>query len=209
MKYTVYRTTCKTNGKFYIGKHQTEDLDDGYLGSGKILWRAIDKYGKENFTKEILHIFESEEEMNAKEAELVDPNDPLSMNLCPGGQGGFGYLNSHPKVKEWKAKGGSRKVPKETKKHLREIMLSRRDELSRKVKESIASGKFVPLNWTGRKHTEETKIKMSLSSRGKSAGEKNSQYGTMWITNGSENKKISKSNSIPEGWVRGRKMKRV
>ena len=32
----------------------------------------------------------------------------------------------------------------------------------------------------------------------------NSQYGTMWITNGTENKKIKKDEPIPEGWNKGR-----
>jgi hypothetical protein len=41
----------------------------------------------------------------------------------------------------------------------------------------------------------------------KQKGEKNSQYNTMWITNGTENKKIKKEDFIPEGWERGRKLK--
>ena len=40
--------------------------------------------------------------------------------------------------------------------------------------------------------------------KGKNSGEANSQYGTMWITNGTENKKIKKENVIPEGWYKGR-----
>ena len=68
MFYTVYRITNKLNGKFYVGKHQTSDLDDGYMGSGKLIRQAISKYGLENFHKEILFVFDNEEEMNAKEA---------------------------------------------------------------------------------------------------------------------------------------------
>ena len=32
--YTIYKITNKTNGKFYIGLHETKDLLDGYMGSG-------------------------------------------------------------------------------------------------------------------------------------------------------------------------------
>ena len=36
------------------------------------------------------------------------------------------------------------------------------------------------------------------------SGKLNSQYGTMWITNGKKNKKIKKEEKIPEGWTKGR-----
>lgn len=98
MKYTIYKTTNLLNGMFYIGKHQTEDINDSYLGSGVYLQRAISKYGKENFKKEILYIFETEEEMNAKEREIVNEtllNDPLCYNLMLGGEGGSTWKGKH------------------------------------------------------------------------------------------------------------------
>lgn len=56
----------------YIGQHATTKLDDGYMGSGLYLKRAIKKYGKDNFRKEWLMFCEDEEEMNCMEYVFVD-----------------------------------------------------------------------------------------------------------------------------------------
>ena len=56
----------------------------------------------------------------------------------------------------------------------------------------------------GKKHTDETKLRMSLKARQRTP-EQNSQYGTIWITDGSDNRKIKKLDKIPEGWYKGRK----
>ena len=50
----LYITTHIESGKYYIGKHETNKLNDGYLGSGKLLKRAIKKYGKDAFKQEII-----------------------------------------------------------------------------------------------------------------------------------------------------------
>ena len=86
------------NNKFYIGKHQCSVLEDGYLGSGVALKEAIIKYGKENFKREILFIFDNEDDMNLKEKELVTidlVNDPNCYNLTVGGEGGPVFLGKH------------------------------------------------------------------------------------------------------------------
>jgi len=90
MLYIVYKITNNINNKEYIGVHQTHNLNDGYMGSGTYLKNSKDKYGIENFTKEILFIFENKEEMYAKEAELVDEdyvNRDDTYNLKDGGSG--------------------------------------------------------------------------------------------------------------------------
>jgi hypothetical protein len=65
------------------------------MGSGKLITRAIKKYGLDNFTKEILEVYDTEAKMNLAERILVVPDIEVSYNLCPGGQGGWGYINKN------------------------------------------------------------------------------------------------------------------
>lgn len=91
MFYTIYKVTNKLNGKIYIGKHQTKNPNDLYYGSGKAILAAIKLHGKENFSKEILFIFDTEKEMNEKEKELITEefvSRQDTYNLGVGGEGG-------------------------------------------------------------------------------------------------------------------------
>ena len=218
MFYTVYKITNKLNGKFYIGKHQTNNLDDGYMGSGKYLRSAIKKHGEHNFSKEILGIYATEAEMNQAEKDLVVLDESISYNLCPGGQGGFGYINKDSRYKESKKYG---------KKKSAEIMFQRYGpdwpsiigklgfEARRKkyptlsydtAKRGHEEGWFT---FKGRKHTEETLIKLKQVHKDIHAGEKNSQYGTCWVHNNEHNKKIKKEQLdkyLSLGYTKGRKM---
>ena len=56
MYYIIYKITNINTGQFYIGSHKTHNVEDGYFGSGIYLKRAIKKYGKAAFIKEILYI---------------------------------------------------------------------------------------------------------------------------------------------------------
>jgi len=197
--YIVYQTTNIKNGKIYIGKHQTDFLDDGYIGSGHFLNRAIKRYGLQNFKREILFVLKTEQEMNAKEAELVseefcDRRD--TYNICPGGQGGWGYVNrEHPNNKKNHRKTGNYgfKLVK--------------PKLADPLKISHSIKKYYEENgshWLGRNHSDLTKNKISEANKVSQLGERNSQFGSIWITNGTENRKIKRVDIIPNGWYTGR-----
>ena len=93
----IYKTTCKVTGKFYVGMHSTDNLDDGYLGSGKILGYSRHKYGDENHVKEIVEFLPSRDALKLREKEIVNEellSDPLNINLKYGGDGGWDTQNA-------------------------------------------------------------------------------------------------------------------
>lgn len=144
MFYYLYQITNKVNNKIYIGVHKTIDMNDGYMGSGKIVNNAIAKYGIENFSKIILETFDTSEDMYAREKEIV--NDEFLMredtyNLRRGGTGGFDYINKSA-------------IPKFLGK-------THTEETKQKIREKrIGVTHYVP--------DDETKLKISNSKCGKS-----------------------------------------
>lgn len=169
-------------------------------------------HGVENFTKEILFVFDNPAEMYAKEAEIVNADflaEENTYNLKRGGFGGFDYINATSKNLYGKngqpgyggdnlSKGWSRiKTPDEYRK------------TSTTLKDGFASGRLVP-SFKDRKHTESSKDRMRLAKVGQQAGALNSQFGSCWVTHillG--NKKIKKediSAYIELGYSLGRKM---
>lgn len=104
--YIVYETKNLKNGKTYIGMHETDNLNDGYLGSGKHLKRAVRYYGKEFFERKILFDFDNKKEMVSKEVELVNEEfiaHQDTYNIMIGGKGGF--INEDIQLKRSKAGG--------------------------------------------------------------------------------------------------------
>lgn len=206
-KYTVYLVTNTINGKVYIGKHETLNIDDGYMGSGKLVKRALNKHGVDNFKKEILYVFETEEEMNAKEALLVTDefcSRDDTYNICAGGKGGFGYINAKGLNVSDRQKQIARKNITEARAKLTTKDLSNNNKKGIVIRTEARNRKYPNGTFCGRTHTEQTKIKMRAAHKNHGIGQHNSQYGSKWITNGVVNKKIKKDENLPIGWYRGR-----
>ena len=88
----IYKITCLKNNRYYIGMHSTDNLEDGYFGGGKRIKNSVKKHGKDAHRKEILEFFENRESLRQREIQIINEdllNDPLCMNLQPGGGGGF------------------------------------------------------------------------------------------------------------------------
>lgn len=86
-----YKITNNINGHYYYGIHSTDDLNDDYMGSGTRLHYAYKKYGKENFTKEILKFFDTYEDACEYESIIVNETllkDDSCYNIKLGGLGG-------------------------------------------------------------------------------------------------------------------------
>jgi len=111
-RHLLYKTTCLVTGKFYVGMHSTENIDDGYLGSGVVLHRSINKHGKAQHVREILEELSSREALIQREIAVVTEEllkNPFCLNKKLGGHGGFDHLTiehrrkSHATVKKLRA----------------------------------------------------------------------------------------------------------
>ena len=146
MYYIIYETTNTINGKKYRGSHICSSLNDEYYGSGKLLKKAISKYGIENFERKILMICDSVEHMFEQEAIFVDLNwveNPDTYNLKIGGEGGWDYINKNGK--RWN----------EEKRKIHSIEMKKKRMLGEWGPKNPSKG------FIGKKHTEETKKKIS------------------------------------------------
>lgn len=190
----IYKTTNLINEKYYIGMHSTNNLNDGYIGSGKRLWYSINKYGKENFNFEIIKFLPNKDLLKEEEKNIVNENllkNPKCMNLRVGGIGGFS--NEQQKINNEK----SLKKQK--------FLWDTDKEWSDKIKLILGNNSRGNKSFSGRNHSEISKEKIGKTNSVKQKGLCNSQFGTCWITNGKDNKKIKKEEQIPNDWKLGRK----
>ncbi len=205
----LYKTTNLINEKYYYGMHSTSNLKDEYLGSGTYLRRSIRKHGKENFKLEIIKFYKDREELKNAEKELVNEDlikESLCMNLKPGGNGGWS-------IEQQRINGKNSKIKQDI---LRETDIEwvehKANALSVSHKELYKNGTRPIIyfyDWANKKHSEESKQLMSEKAQLKT-GDKNSSFGTCWIMNDVENKKIKLTDLntyLNQGWIKGRKMK--
>jgi hypothetical protein len=215
----IYKTINLLNNKYYIGMHSTNNLNDGYLGSGKRLRKSIKKYGKENFKLEILEFQPNKNLLKDRERELITEellNDKMCMNMCFGGGGGFISLEGAKKGRKFADNVLKEKYGEDFKKIISNNFwseLKSNPELFSQFKEKIRNSRksssfdFGSI-FRGKKHTDETKKLIGQKNSINQKGEKNSQFGTYWVTKNGINKKIKKetlNDYISEGWVKGRK----
>lgn len=204
----IYKTTCLITGKFYVGMHSADNLEDGYLGSGKILGYSIGKHGRENHQRVILEFSSSREELKQREKEIVNEEllaQPLNINLKYGGEGG-GFLAEANKKNSFHVLGAiaANRIRREK---LAQKMLDPgfKDRWRAKISEN--NSKSPP--FLGKSHSLKTKKQMSAAHVGKHDGSKNSQFGTVWVTHGKEAIKIKRIELefyLSNGFSRGRKI---
>ncbi len=162
--YFVYLTINKVNGRMYIGQHTCsyeEQFTDGYLGSGKLLRHAIEKYGVENFERIILEYAESPDELNDLELKYADEEVMKSQrfyNMKTGGMQNSVFSDTIKKKISESRKG--QKHTEETKKKISQSNLGRHH--SEKTKKKISEANKNPSEETRRKMGEVHKgIKLS------------------------------------------------
>ena len=206
--YAIYQTTCKVNGKIYIGQHRTNDLNDPYLGSGTLIKEDIRRYGMQAFEKKILFVFDNFEEMNEKEKELVTPEFVAredTYNRIVGGQ-----LDDYEARKLGALITNQKKVEngtlhqswcyKKTAEEVHQIAVKGGKTRSARYER----GELIP-SFLGKHHSEESKRKISETKRGTCTGQQNSNYGKHWWKHPTDKTQYGSftDDNVPQGWVHG------
>lgn len=186
--YTYKITLLKGSlaGHYYLGRHSTNNLNDGYAGSGKKITDYFKKYPKiehQTYIKEIIAFYDNDEDLNEAEKQLIGDkflNDDLCLNLCEGGS--WGRLSKESCKKISKALTG--KHPNEvTRKKISESGIGNKNALGHKAsleaKEKLRISHLGNKNHLGCKHSDEAKEKM-----------RNKKLGTHWKKDPETGKRI-------------------
>jgi hypothetical protein len=207
----IYKITNTKNGKYYLGMHSTDNLEDDYMGSGKMIKRSIRKHGLELHTKEILEFRRDRESLKIREKEIINETllqDPLCMNLKKGGEGGGKFYSKehYDKFKlGCKNNGDFHRDRMKSDKNYRENWV----KFMQEHKPDLAGEKNGFFN---KEHSTEAKEKIGKANSISQKGSKNSQFGTCWVfkTEIKKSIKIRKGNlqsHLDQGWSIGRKIK--
>lgn len=220
--YTIYKITNLINGMIYIGHHTTFNLNDSYMGSGREIKNAINEYGKENFKREFLFIFDNKDDMIDKEVELVTDEFRKrddTYNLALGG-GCFGMLGVKLSKETCEKMSASRKGKTRifSESHCNAISAAKK---GKKVHPDIVEKTASKLR--GKKRgpmSEAQKIQIRLTKKNnpiKLTAEqlerrRQVMIGKNWITNLElmQTKMVSNDqldSFLAEGWIKGRKIK--
>lgn len=206
MPYFTYKTTCVTTGDYYLGAHSTSRVEDGYLGSGKILHQSIATYGKDAHIREILSFYSTLQEMQKAEADLVTKetlSDPRCMNRRLGGGRSSRHDSNYqrsvsPFVAGTFTPEGYRSFIEGCRKG------ARNSKGLRKFNQDCRYGTREN-GFKGLQHSYDAKRAIGTKNSLKQKGIRNSQYGTFWITNHvSEQKWSDNLGPMPDGYIRGR-----
>ena len=205
MYYYVYQITNLLNNKIYVGKHKSAIHPDanGYYGSGKQIKAAIEKYGIENFKKEVLYYCSSMDEMAYKELSIVTEDFVKrkdTYNMHKGGPGGWDHYNGSDKHRE-KSRLGGQKSSSRANNPFKD------PEFQKSIEWTRSPDRMRMLGQKANTPEANAKRKTTFAEIKHSQGEKNSQFGRIWISNvlTKEVKRITINDDIPEGWVRGKK----
>jgi group I intron endonuclease len=160
----IYKTTNLANGKIYVGFHKGE-LNDSYIGSGKILRSAIKKYGKENFKKEVLEIVD-EDNWQEREIYWIEKSGSFSngYNLTAGGNGCLGMSRPKDELYREKLRNSVNEFYKNNPEHKTYLSKLRTGksimtEREKKFRSKKYSGKGNP--FYGKTHNKETRRKLA------------------------------------------------
>ena len=158
----IYITTNNINNKKYIGqrKYDRNGSWKSYLGSGLILKKAIKKYGKENFSKEIIIVSYNQEELNELEIFYINKYDAAISedyyNIANGGKSGNVFVG---KTEEEMVK--IRRKMSEANSGSNNPNFGKNQFAGKTEEEMIKIQKKISEAMTGKQHSYETKKKMS------------------------------------------------
>jgi hypothetical protein len=178
----LYKIENKLNGKIYIGIHSTENINDGYMGSGVLVLQAIEKYGEDNFLKTILEYCDSRETLVELEKKVVDNEFVARRDTYNLTVGGGGLISTWKKSNETIA-SKLKNDPIWTEIRSRNISLGIRNAM-KKGKCSTATREFQMLRTEKSRSKEAIKKRKETYAKNKhQQGENNSRYGKKAIHN--------------------------